>query len=107
MTFNPMSLEGRTILVTGATSGIGKATAIYLSKLGARIVASGRNEERLNDVLGQLAGKDHIGRLFDLADLDAIVPWMKALCAEIGPFNGIAHCAGVQATRPIQAIKPE
>lgn len=104
MTFNPMSLEGRTILVTGATSGIGKATAIYLSKLGARIIASGRNEERLSDVLGQLEGEDHIGRIFDLADLDAIMPWMKALCAEVGPLNGLAHCAGVQATKPIQAI---
>jgi NAD(P)-dependent dehydrogenase (short-subunit alcohol dehydrogenase family) len=104
--FNPMSLEGRTILVTGATSGIGKATAIYLSKLGARVVASGRNEERLNEVLGQLEGDGHLGRIFDLAQLDGIVAWMKALCAEIGPLNGIAHCAGVQATRPIQAVNP-
>jgi NAD(P)-dependent dehydrogenase (short-subunit alcohol dehydrogenase family) len=107
MTFNPMSLEGRTILVTGATSGIGKATAIYLSKLGARVVASGRNQERLDLVMTELEGKGHIGCLFDLADLDAIVPWLKALCAEIGPLNGIAHCAGVQATRPIQAVKPD
>ncbi|CAM3325425.1 SDR family NAD(P)-dependent oxidoreductase [Asticcacaulis taihuensis] len=107
MTFNPMSLEGRTILVTGATSGIGKATAIYLSKLGARVVASGRNSARLDETLAALEGTDHIGRLFDLADLDAIVPWLKALCAEIGPLNGIAHCAGVQATRPIQAVKPD
>ena len=105
-TFNPMSLEGRTILVTGATSGIGKATAIYVSKLGARVVASGRNPERLAETLAALEGKAHIGRLFDLADLDAIVPWLKALCAEIGPLNGIAHCAGVQATKPIQAINP-
>lgn len=105
--FNPMSLEGRTILVTGATSGIGKATAIYLSKLGARVVASGRNQERLDETLVALEGEGHIGRLFDLADLDGIVPWMKALCAEIGPLNGIAHCAGVQATRPIQAVKPD
>jgi NAD(P)-dependent dehydrogenase (short-subunit alcohol dehydrogenase family) len=102
-----MSLEGRTILVTGATSGIGKATAIYLSKLGARVVASGRNSARLDETLAALEGTDHIGRLFDLADLDAIVPWLKALCAEIGPLNGIAHCAGVQATRPIQAVKPD
>jgi len=107
MTFNPMSLEGRTILVTGATSGIGKATAVYLSKLGARVVASGRNQARLDQVMAELEGEGHIGRLFDLADLNAIVPWLKALCAEIGPLNGIAHCAGVQATRPIQAVKPD
>ena len=107
MTFNPMSLTGRTILVTGATSGIGRATAIYLSKLGARVVASGRNQTRLDETLVALEGEGHIGRLFDLADLDAIVPWLKALCAEIGPLNGIAHCAGVQATRPIQAVKPD
>lgn len=105
--FNPMSLEGRTILVTGATSGIGQATAIYLSKLGARIVASGRNEERLNDTLSRLEGEGHMGRLFDLSQTDQIVPWLKALCAEIGPLNGIAHCAGVQATRPIQSINPD
>jgi NAD(P)-dependent dehydrogenase (short-subunit alcohol dehydrogenase family) len=102
--FNPMSLTDRTILVTGATSGIGKATAIYLSKLGARVVASGRNQTRLDETLAALEGEGHIGRLFDLADLDAIVPWLKALCADIGPLNGIAHCAGVQATKPIQSI---
>lgn len=105
--FNPMSLDGRTILVTGATSGIGRATAVYLSKLGARIIASGRNQERLDGVLAELAGDGHQGRIFDLADLDAIVPWLKALCTEVGPLNGIAHCAGVQATRPIQAVKPD
>jgi len=107
MTFNPMDLTGRTILVTGATSGIGKATAVYLSRLGARVVASGRNQERLDEVMDLLEGGGHIGRLFDLAQLDQIVPWLKALCAEIGPLNGIAHCAGVQATRPIQAINPQ
>jgi NAD(P)-dependent dehydrogenase (short-subunit alcohol dehydrogenase family) len=104
--FNPMSLEGRTILVTGATSGIGRATAVYVSKLGARVIASGRNEDRLNETLGMLEGEGHQGRLFDLAALDGIVPWLKTLCAEAGPLNGIAHCAAVQATRPIQAINP-
>jgi len=105
--FNPMDLSGRTILVTGATSGIGRATAVYLSKLGARVIASGRDEGRLNAVLAEMEGEGHLGRIFDLSNLDAIVPWLKALCAETGPLNGIAHCAGVQATRPIQAVKPD
>ena len=74
MTFNPMDLTGRIILVTGATSGIGKATAVYLSKLGARVVASGRNQERLDETLALLEGEGHIGRLFDLSDLAAIMP---------------------------------
>ena len=102
--FNPMDLSGRSVLVTGATSGIGKATAIYLSKLGARVVASGRSPERLEETLSSLEGEGHIGRIFDLADLAAIMPWLKALCTDVGPLNGIAHCAGIQATKPIQAI---
>jgi NAD(P)-dependent dehydrogenase (short-subunit alcohol dehydrogenase family) len=104
--FNPLSLTGRTILVTGASSGIGQATAVYLSKLGARIVVTGRNVERLEVTLGLLHGSDHIVRSFDLADTTGIVGWLKALCAEIGPLNGIAHCAGIQNTLPIQAISP-
>ena len=51
MLYNPFSLLGKTILVTGASSGIGKATAIVCSKLGASIVITGRNESRLKETL--------------------------------------------------------
>ncbi|ESQ81164.1 SDR family NAD(P)-dependent oxidoreductase [Asticcacaulis sp. YBE204] len=102
--FNPLSLEGRTILVTGATSGIGQATAVYLSKLGARIIATGRDEVRLQTTLDQLSGDSHVGRTFDLSEADRIAAWMKQLCADHGPLNGLAHCAGIQTTRPLQAI---
>lgn len=105
--FNPMSLKGRNVLVTGATSGIGKATAIYLSRLGARVIATGRDPERLKQTMSLLVGTGHESKLFDLSQLDQIVPWMKALCADYGKLNGIAHCAGVQATRPIQSVSPE
>lgn len=57
--FNPLSLEGKTILVTGSTSGIGKATAIACSKLGAAIIVTGRNQERLQRTLGQI-GRAHV-----------------------------------------------
>ena len=105
--FNPMSLAGRTILVTGASSGIGRATAIYASRLGARLVICGRNQERLDTVMGELHGKGHTQQMFDFAQHDQIAPWLKSVCAQVGPLNGLAHCAAVQATRPIQAINSQ
>ena len=56
---NPIDLTGKTVMVTGASNGIGRATAIYLSKLGARIVAVGRNQARLDDTLAALEGSQH------------------------------------------------
>ena len=54
ITYNPFSLEGKTILVTGASSGIGAQTAIDCSKMGASVIITGRNEERLNKTLESL-----------------------------------------------------
>jgi NAD(P)-dependent dehydrogenase (short-subunit alcohol dehydrogenase family) len=100
--FNPLSLAGRRILVTGATSGIGRATALYLARLGAAVVATGRDAGRLQDLLDVIEGEGHVGTCFDMADTAGITPWLKALCGEHGPLNGIAHCAGIQATKPIR-----
>ena len=55
--YNPFSLSGKTILVTGASSGIGRATAIECSKMGAVIVLTGRNQERLQETLALLEGQ--------------------------------------------------
>ena len=60
MSYNPYSLEGKTILVTGASSGIGKATAIECSKLGARVIITGRDEARLQQTLSSLEGEGHV-----------------------------------------------
>ena len=57
--YNPFSLSGKTILVTGASSGIGQATAIECSKLGAKLVITGRNAERLQETMNQLEGDGH------------------------------------------------
>ena len=91
-------------MVTGASSGIGRATAIYASRLGARLVICGRNSDRLSAVLAELHGSNHVAKIFDFAQVDQIVSWLKSVCSEVGPLNGLAHCAAVQATRPIQAI---
>jgi len=102
-----MDLSGRTILITGASSGIGRATAIYASRLGARLVICGRNRERLDQVMGTLEGDGHTQEVFDFRELNQVVPWLKAVCQAVGPLNGLAHCAAVQATRPIQAVAPQ
>ena len=76
MSYNPFSLEGKTILVTGASSGIGKAAAIECSKLGAKIIVTARNETRLSQTLQELEGEGHQMVICDLnneADIDKMV----------------------------------
>ncbi len=99
----PLDLEGRAVLVTGASSGIGRETAILLSSLNARLVLAGRDRERLDATLAGLAGSGHRTERFDLAALDEIGPWLKQLCAGTGPLHGLVHCAGVHGVAPLQA----
>ena len=72
MAFNPYSLEGKTVLVTGASSGIGKATAIACSRLGAHVIVSGRNSERLQETFSELDGEGHLQIIADLTDEESI-----------------------------------
>ena len=66
--YNPFTLEGKTILVTGASSGIGRATAIECSKAGAKVIITARNEERLRETHGLLADAEN-QPLWILADM--------------------------------------
>lgn len=89
--FNPFSLEGKTILVTGASSGIGQGIAVTCSKMGAHVIIGGRNEEKLNNTLSQLDGDRHqkmVGDLTDFAHLSELVEPLPKL-------DGIVHCAGI------------
>jgi len=102
--FNPMNLTGRHLVVTGASSGIGQATAILLARLGARVTLGGRDRGRLEETLAELPGDGHAAAAFDLADLDAVPGWVKGLVEAGGPLDGLAHCAGIQETRPIRSF---
>ncbi|HYC02674.1 MAG TPA: SDR family NAD(P)-dependent oxidoreductase [Azospirillaceae bacterium] len=106
-TYNPMDLTGRHVLVTGASAGIGRATAEMLARLGARLTVTGRDEERLSGTLARLEGEGHRAAAFDLTRLDEVAGWMKGLAAEGGPFDGVAHCAGIQSLRPIRIFSAE
>ena len=100
---NPFSLEGKTVIVTGASSGIGKATAILCAEMGAKVVALGRNEQRLAETMAQLQGEGHIMSAFDLNDEKA----MDAAIAALSLVDGVACCAGVANMTPFQFVAKE
>ena len=102
---NPMSLSGRRVLVTGASAGIGKATAKMLSDLGASVLLVARSQDRLTEVIASLSGEGHLSMSMDLSDLDAIPSWFLKVTQEFGPLDGLVHSAGIQLTMPLQGIK--
>lgn len=102
-----MSLQGKRILVTGASSGIGRETSIILSKLGAEVVLLARNRERLEETYRRLEGNGHSIYEYDLEQLDDIPKLLKTIATEQGRLSGMFHAAGKEATVPINIIKEE
>lgn len=100
---NPFGLQGKRILVTGASSGIGRQVAIDCALLGAQVILSARNEERTKEVLSQLPPNDHSYLLGDLTDADTI----ERIVAEVEGLDGVVLCAGVGKTQPFKFCKPE
>ena len=101
---NPMALEGRTVLVTGASSGIGRETAALLSRLGARLVLAGRDEGRLAETLAMLEGEGHATAPFDLDRTEVIAQWVKDLSRAHGPLGGMVHAAGIRSVVPLKMV---
>lgn len=104
--YNPFSLEGKTILITGASSGIGRQCAIDCSKMGARVVAIGRNQERLDETLQQMEGQDHASYSYDLSKTDGIKDLMAQVVANQGKLDGLICAAGIERTAPVKLLKP-
>lgn len=96
--FNPFSLAGKTILVTGASSGIGRETAIVCSRMGANVVINGRDMERLQETAGMLAGPAAGQIAADLTSQEDLDRMVKAL----PPLDGAVLCAGNSTTLPLQ-----
>ena len=94
--YNPYSLEGKTVLVTGASSGIGQETAIQCSKMGAKVIVTARNEERLKETLSQLEGEGHQMILAELTNQEDV----ERLVGVVTALKGIVLCAGKGMTTP-------
>lgn len=100
MNYNPYTLEGKTILITGASSGIGRAAAIECSKMGAKVIITARNEKRLAETLEQLEGQGHEMFTCDLSDEGAI----DNLVGLLPEVQGLINNAGFQKRLPVQFL---
>ncbi len=103
---NIVDLSGKTILITGASSGMGAETARLCSQLGGKVILVARREEKLMEVMETLEGGGHKYYSFDLGKVDEIEEFMKVVVAETGPLDGFVHSAGISSTRPLKTIKP-
>lgn len=103
MNYNPFSLKNKTILITGASSGIGRGVAIECAKMGARVLVTGRDEGRTRETLSVLEGDGHFMFLADLDDLEQL----ENLISEIPPVDGVVLNAGVVIKSPIKFVTTE
>lgn len=90
-TFNPFTLEGKTILVTGASSGIGRGIAIACSQMGATVIINGRNEQRLAETMTEMQGEENLSLAADLSDSNSLT----GMVSRLPKLDGIVHCAGI------------
>ncbi|NLE04208.1 MAG: SDR family oxidoreductase [Crenarchaeota archaeon] len=101
--YNPFSLDNKTILVTGASSGIGKATAIECSKLGAKLIITGRNEERLSETFNKLEGSGHQKISADLSNIECLSSFIE----ELPLLDGLVNNAGITEKIPVNFVTEE
>lgn len=104
MSCNPFSIEGKTIIVTGATSGIGRATALACAQMGANVILNGRNVSRLEETLHMMCDVEkHLIISADLTDEEQV----KALIERCPVVDGVACCAGVAEMKPFAFVTEE
>jgi len=100
---NPFTLFNKTILVTGASSGIGRSIAITCSQMGAKVIITGRNENRLQQTYIDLEGNGHEKVIADLTDLTQL----KDMVEQLPKLDGVVSNAGIVKSLITQASEPE
>jgi len=101
------SLKDKNILITGASSGIGRECCIECSKRGANIVLVGRNQERLQDTLQNLAPGNHLVIQQELTEYEKLEELVSSAVGKLGKLHGLVHAAGSQITLPIKSMNKE
>jgi NAD(P)-dependent dehydrogenase (short-subunit alcohol dehydrogenase family) len=99
---NLIDLTGKTIIVTGASSGIGRETAILLSKLGAKLIIIARNKEKLSDTINSLDREGHTDIAFDLTSFSKYSYLYSRIFENCSNVSGFVHCAGFSKLIPLR-----
>lgn len=97
-----IDLTDKTIIITGASSGIGYASAIMLASVGAKCMLIARRENKLEEVIKKLNGEGHRYYRYDLFDIGEIEKLINTIVMDVGPIDGLAYCAGIPGTQPIK-----
>lgn len=100
MNNNPFTLKDKTILVTGASAGFGRSISIECSKIGANLILTGRNEERLDETISKMYGNQHLRISSDISDNEEI----DKLVNQLPALDGIVLNAGIVITKPVKFI---
>lgn len=105
---SPFSLNGKLVLITGASSGIGRQCAISCSTMGASVVLLGRDIVRLGETLSLMEniGK-HLIRNVDLIEYEKVEEEVQKIVYEKGRISGLINCAGISTTLPLSAVTPQ
>lgn len=100
---NPFTLENKVIVITGASSGIGRQCAVSCSQQGATVILAGRNQQGLNETQGQMANPDkHLCFAFDLTDYEQSDKFVMEIVSTIGRIDGLVNAAGISTTLPLK-----
>jgi NAD(P)-dependent dehydrogenase (short-subunit alcohol dehydrogenase family) len=103
--FAKNTFAGRHLLVTGASSGLGRAAATAFADAGGRLTLLGRDESRLQATLTALAGDDHGATAAAFTDLETTADLVKTIASDRGAIDGIFHSAGIELVRPMRMFK--
>lgn len=106
--FNPFDINDKVIMITGASSGIGRQCAISCSEMGAKVILLGRNNERLKETIEMMIEPSrHFKYSIDLVEYNKVEEVINDAVAKFGKFHGLINCAGISITLPFKYMTPE
>lgn len=107
MEFNPFSLQGKVVLVTGASSGIGCQCAIDCSRMGAKVALVARDSDRLKSTLSELDGNENEMFICDLDKACSVPTLVQEVVKKMGKIDGFIHAAGIEITKPVKLLETD